>query len=107
MSLMVDTLSLLVLGCHVRVQCQNAEIRALLVANYGHMEGNRLQYRPEAAAPVVEPLSKAEAAARLFANALNPLAHAGDGLDEAIKVSARVASVQLFSADLMATWALV
>jgi hypothetical protein len=66
-----------------------------------------LQYRPEAAAPVVEPLSKAEAAARLLANALNPLAHAGDGLDGAIKVSTSVASVKLFSADLMATCALV
>jgi hypothetical protein len=269
MSLMLDTLSLLVLGCHVRVQCQDAEIRALLVANYGHMQGSRgpatlqytvarqarsggflvsragreplsaadpgmllflfekdmtveleklrpdlyfvhaavlalehaavmlvgesgsgkstttwallhhgcryfsdelapldlqtgevypyphalclkdvppgpyslpkdtlytaqtlhiptaalpstvgegpaplaaiffLQFRPEAAVPVVEPLSKAEAAARLFANALNPLAHAGDGLDGAIKVSAKVASLKLFSADLMATCALV
>jgi hypothetical protein len=66
-----------------------------------------VQYRPEAAAPVVEPLSKAEAAARLFANALNPLAHAGDGLDAAIKVSTGVASVNLFAADLMATCTLV
>jgi hypothetical protein len=66
-----------------------------------------LQYRPEAAAPVIEPLSKAEAAARLFANALNLLAHMGDGLDGAIKVSVRVSSVKLFSADLMATGALV
>ena len=45
---MLDTLSLLVLGCHVRVQCQDAEIRALLMANYGHMQGSRgpatLQY---------------------------------------------------------------
>jgi hypothetical protein len=66
-----------------------------------------LHYRPSAVAPVVEPLSKAEAAARLFANALNPLAHAGDGLDGAIKLCARVASVKLFSADLMATCTLV
>jgi hypothetical protein len=66
-----------------------------------------LQYRPEATAPVVEPLSKAEATARLFANALNPLAHAGDGLDGAIDVCTRVASVKLFSADLAATCALV
>jgi hypothetical protein len=45
---MLNTLSLLVLGCHVRVRCQDAEIRALLVANYGHMQGSRgpatLQY---------------------------------------------------------------
>jgi hypothetical protein len=66
-----------------------------------------LQYRPGAAAPVVEPLSKAEAAARLFANALNPLAHVGDGLDGAIKIAATVACVKLFSADLMATCALI
>ena len=48
MNLMLATLSLLVLGCHVRVQCQDAEIRALLMANYGHMQGSRgpatLQY---------------------------------------------------------------
>jgi hypothetical protein len=66
-----------------------------------------LQYRPEAAAPVIEPLGKAEAAARLFANALNPLAHVGEGLDGAIEVCTRVAAVKLFSADLMATCALV
>ena len=66
-----------------------------------------LQYRPEIAAPVIEPLGKAEAAARLFANALNPLAHVGDGLDGAIKVCTRVAAVKLFSADLMVTCALI
>jgi hypothetical protein len=66
-----------------------------------------VQYRPGAAAPAVQGLSKAEAAARLFANALNPLAHAGDGLDGAIEVSTRVASLKLFSGDLTATCALV
>ena len=40
--------------------------------------------RPEATVTIVDPLSKAEATARLFANALNPLAQAGDGLNVAI-----------------------
>jgi hypothetical protein len=66
-----------------------------------------VQYRPGAAAPMVQALSKAEAAARLFANALNPLAHGGDGLDGAIKVVTRIAVVKLFSGDLTATCALV
>jgi hypothetical protein len=66
-----------------------------------------VQYQPKAAGPIVQPLSKAEAAAHLFANALNPLAHVGDGLDGAIQVVTRVASLKLFSADLTATCALV
>jgi hypothetical protein len=31
-------LSLTVFGCHVTVQCEDAETRALLVANYGHLQ---------------------------------------------------------------------
>jgi hypothetical protein len=48
MSPMANTLSLLVLGCHVSIQCQDAGTRTLLAANYGHMQGGRgpaaLQY---------------------------------------------------------------
>jgi hypothetical protein len=34
------SLSLTVFGCHVTVQCEDADTRALLVANYGHLQGS-------------------------------------------------------------------
>lgn len=63
--------------------------------------------RPEASLPIVQPISRATAAARLLANALNPLAHAGDGLDGAMKVAMSLASFDLTSADLTTTCRLV
>jgi len=66
-----------------------------------------LQYCPEAAQPYIQLISKAEAAARLFANALNPLAHLGEGLDGAIAIATQSVGFQLLSADLSATCALV
>ena len=41
-----------------------------------------VSYRPDLKSPRATPISRTEAAARLFANALNPLAHPGEGLDE-------------------------
>jgi hypothetical protein len=46
-------------------------------------------------------IGKAEAAALLYANALNPLAHAGHGLDAAIQIAQSVPCYQLDCADLM------
>ena len=66
-----------------------------------------LQYRREARAPMVQPLSKAEAGARVFANALNPLAHPGEGLDGAIKIAVAGACFKLTTADLPLTCRLV
>lgn len=66
-----------------------------------------VQYRPEAAGPTVRPLRTAEAAARLFAQALNPLAHAEEGLDGAIALVTRCACFALQTADLPATCALM
>jgi hypothetical protein len=66
-----------------------------------------VHYRPEALTPIVQPMSKATAVARLLANALNPLAHAADGLDGAITLGTSVASFDLTAADLTATCALV
>jgi hypothetical protein len=66
-----------------------------------------LQYDPEACAPAVQPLNKAEAGVRLFANALNPLAHPGDGLDGAIKIATESACFKLTTADLSSTCQLV
>jgi hypothetical protein len=66
-----------------------------------------VHYRPEALTPIVQPMSKATAVARLLANALNPLAHAADGLDGAIKLGTSLPSFDLTAADLTATCALV
>ncbi len=66
-----------------------------------------VRYRPEIAVPTIRPMSKAEAAMRLFTNALNPLAHPEDGLDGAIAITTRCACFELFVADLHATCALM
>jgi hypothetical protein len=49
----------------------------------------------------------AEAAARLFAHALNPLAHTEEGLDGAIAIATRCCCFALHTADLPATCTLV
>jgi hypothetical protein len=66
-----------------------------------------VQHRPEAAAPQVRSISKAEAGARLFASTLNPLAHPGDGLDAAIEIAMRTPCFELITADLPETCAQV
>lgn len=66
-----------------------------------------LHYRPDAPVPSVRAISAAEAATRLYANALNPLAHGGDGLDGAIRIATARPSFELIAADLGATCSLV
>lgn len=66
-----------------------------------------LHYQPDAPAPALRPLGAAEAAARLYANALNPLAHAGNGLDAAIRIATARPSFELTTGELGATCALV
>ena len=66
-----------------------------------------LRYCPEAAQPSLRPIGKAEAATRLFAQALNPLAHPGEGLDGALAIVSQSACFELYSADLTATCTLV
>ena len=66
-----------------------------------------LQYRPELAQPQLQPITKAAAGARLFVNALNPLAHSGEGLDGAISIVTHAQCFQLLSADLAATGAAI
>ena len=66
-----------------------------------------LQYHPEIAYPQLQTLTKAEAGARLFVNALNPLAHSGEGLDGALSIVAHSKCFQLLSADLSATCSVV
>jgi len=46
-----------------------------------------LRRNPAASAPSARPIRAAEAAARLYANSLNQLAHRGDGLDAAIRIT--------------------
>ena len=62
-----------------------------------------VEYTPEIREPAVEPVSIAEAAARIFANALNPLAHCGDGLDGAVQVAKSVPSFKFFVPSLNPT----
>jgi len=66
-----------------------------------------LRVKPRVFVPSVEPISRAQAAARLFANALNPLAHRGEGLDGAIQIVGKSACFELALGDLAATCALV
>lgn len=46
-----------------------------------------LSHDPAAAEPALRPLGAAEAATRLYVNALNPLAHPAEGLDGAIRIA--------------------
>jgi hypothetical protein len=57
--------------------------------------------------PAVRPISAAAAGARLLANALNPLAHAADGLDPAIAIAQCVRRFELRPGNLERTCALV
>jgi hypothetical protein len=66
-----------------------------------------VQYSPKAHNPTIQPLGKAEASIRLFANALNPLAHPGSGLDGSIKVATMSACFKLTTADLPSSCQLV
>jgi hypothetical protein len=58
-------------------------------------------------APTVKSITKGEAAARLYVNALNALAHQGDGIDGAIAIARRNSCFELTIGDLSATCALV
>jgi hypothetical protein len=66
-----------------------------------------VQYDAQAREPAVRPISAAEAAARLYANTLNALAHTADGLDAAIRITTAVSAFDLVTADLAATCALL
>jgi hypothetical protein len=66
-----------------------------------------LQHCPEIGKPKVRPITRGTAAVRLYSNALNPLAHSGEGLDAAIHIAKRSAYFELYSADLTATCKLI
>jgi hypothetical protein len=66
-----------------------------------------ITYSPTAEKPVAEEVAAAEATARLYTNALNPLAHARDGLDAAAQIASGVSCIRLVSADASSTCLLV
>jgi hypothetical protein len=61
----------------------------------------------EISEPVLTPMAKGEAAARLFTNALNPLAHSGEGLDGAIEIVSNTQCFELLSSNLTSTCVLI
>jgi hypothetical protein len=66
-----------------------------------------LKYQPDLREPEVRAIGPAEAGARLYANALNALAHADHGLDAAARIVERVPCFSVSSAELSATCGLV
>jgi len=66
-----------------------------------------LRYDPSVKEPTAKPVSKAGAAARIYSNALNLLAHERYGLDAALKVADQSACFELITCDLQKTCDLV
>jgi hypothetical protein len=66
-----------------------------------------VDHDPDRAHPFVYPVGRAEAAARIYPNILNALAHDNDGLAAAAALAANVHAFRLQAADLSATCRLV
>jgi len=66
-----------------------------------------LSYVPSAAHPVIRSISTGEASARLYANALNQLAHPNAGLDAAVHIAQSVPCFRLDAAELSSTCTLI
>jgi hypothetical protein len=66
-----------------------------------------VRFVAEISEPVLKTMGKGEAAARLFTNALNPLAHSGEGLDGAIEIASRTRCFELLSSNLKPTCELI
>ena len=66
-----------------------------------------IRYEPTVSRPELKLLTKATAAARLFANALNPLAHKGEGLDGAVTIVTGSWCFDLLTADVGMTSQLI
>lgn len=89
---------------HVPVECLPArvcEVPVPLAAIFF------LKYNPDLDEPSLHEISVAEASARLYANALNPLAHPEGGIDAGIAVARKCARFNIASADLAKTVNLV
>jgi hypothetical protein len=66
-----------------------------------------LQYQAERREPSIRPVAAAEATARLYVQALNPLAHPSDGIDAALQIARGGRCFSLDAAELGATCELV
>lgn len=66
-----------------------------------------VQFIADISDPVLRPLGKGKAAAHLFTNALNPLAHTGEGLDGAIEIASRTRCFEMSLANLTPTCELI
>lgn len=66
-----------------------------------------LKYSPDRIAPTVCSLGKATAAAHLYANTLNALAHTNSGLDIAARIASAVPSFWVEAGELQATCSLI
>jgi hypothetical protein len=66
-----------------------------------------VNYCKDLRAPTLSAIGSAEASARLYAAALNPLAHPQRGLDAVVRIAQRVPCFAVSSAELPATCALV
>ncbi len=66
-----------------------------------------IRFTGEISEPMLKPIGKAEATARLFTNALNPLAHSGDGLDGAMEIVSRARCFELLYSNLKPTCELI
>lgn len=66
-----------------------------------------LRYDAENGTPQAKPISRAEAAARIYSNALNLLAHPRYGLDAALKVAEHSRCFEIVTGDLRKTCGLI
>lgn len=66
-----------------------------------------LKYRPDLSAPEVRAIGPAEAGARLYANALNALAHPDHGLDAVARIAEHVPCFSVSAAGLPSTCRLI
>ena len=66
-----------------------------------------LRFDGDICQPVLTPIRQPEAVVRLFTNALNPLAHSGEGLDAAIEIVSTIRCYELLSSNLHLTCELV
>jgi hypothetical protein len=66
-----------------------------------------LQYSAVSSEPLLKPLPKAAAVARLFASSLNPLAHSSSGLDAVVQIVSNTCCFELVSSDLDRTCELI
>jgi hypothetical protein len=65
------------------------------------------RFDPDSGQPRVREVGTATAAARIYSNALNPMAHPGSGLDVAVSIATRVPCHELVSSQLPATCELI